>query len=164
MNEKKQIEKATAEKYIELYNRKYDTTFKIKEWSDNPDVICENQTGDKLNLEITLTENNDGDIQALLGRSEHKSLKHAKEHGMGQASSLSGNVSEQAYNRIHEKMMKDYGVNVALVVRDTSPLDWNWNSEIKKLALRLKGVKNPFDKGIWILSPSQSQSKLFRVI
>ena len=164
LTEKQQIEKTTAEKFIELYNKKFDTLFVVKKISDNPDVICEDLTGGELNLEITLTEDRPRDIKALLGRSEHKSLEYAKKYGLGPASSLSGNVSEQAYNRIGEKMVKNYGTNVALVVWDASPLDWNWDTETKNLAkkLLLKYSQNPFDKGVWILSAFQN--KIFRVL
>jgi len=163
MTEKQQIEKSTAEKFIKLYNTENSTFFEIKELSDHPDIVCEDSVGNQLKLEITLTEDRNGDIQALLGRSEHKSLEHAKQHGMGPASAFSGNVIEHAYHRIFAKMSKNYGTNVALVVRDVSPLGWDWNAEKLKLARKLKNVSNPFDKGIWIFTSSQ-QDKIFRVL
>jgi len=163
MTEKQQIEKSTAEKFIKLYNAKVGTSFEVKELSDHPDVICEDSIGNQLKLEITLTEDRDGDIQALLGRSEHKSLEHAKQHGMGPASALSGNVTEHAYHRILAKMYKDYGTNVALVVRDVSPLGWDWDIEKSKLAQKLENVSSPFDKGIWILTLPPNQNMIFRI-
>ena len=45
MTEKKQIEKATAEKFIEAYNTNFNTSFVVKEQSENPDIICEDQRG-----------------------------------------------------------------------------------------------------------------------
>ncbi len=163
MTEKQQIERLTAEYFITQYNLEFKTSFAIKELSDNPDVLCADSTGKNLKLEITLTEDNDGDIKALLGRSEHKSLEYVKQYGMGSASALSRNVAEHAHNRISEKMYKDYGTNVALVVRDTSPLGWNWDLEKAKLAQRLKNIPNPFDMGIWILT-SSLDTKIYKIL
>lgn len=164
MTEKKKIEKATAEKFIEAYNTNFKTSFVVKEQSDHPDIICEDRGGNQLKLEITLTEDKDKDIKALLGRSEHKSLEYLKEHGMGPVSVLSGNVMEHAYHRILGKMSKDYGINVALVVRDVSPLEWDWNMCIPEIAKKLKDIPNPFNEGVWILTTSQNQNKIFRVL
>jgi hypothetical protein len=35
--------------------------------------------------------------------------------------------------RIKEKNNHDYGENVALVIRDTSPLDWDWTDIINEI-------------------------------
>lgn len=164
MTEKEKIEKFTAEKFIGAYNKKFKTSFFIKEQSDYPDIICEDKSGSQLNLEITLTEDQDNDIKALLGRSEHRSLEYVKKHGMGQASALSSNVMDNAYKRISIKMSKNYGINVVLVVRDVSPLEWNWNMCLSELTKKLKDITNPFDKGIWILTTSQNQNKIFCVL
>ena len=163
MTEKQQIEKITAEKFLKVYNKEFNTSFVVKELSDSPDVICEDSVGHQLKLEITLTEDHDGDIKALLGRSEHKNLEYVKQHGMGPVSSLPGNVSEQVANKILKKMSTDYGNNVALVVRDVSPIGWDWNPIIKNLKAQLVDTKNLFDKGIWIFTSSQ-QDKIFRVL
>ena len=164
MTEKEKIEKFTAEKFIETYNVRFNTTFAVKEHSDNPDFICEDKNGNKLNLEATLTEDRDNDIKAALGRSEHRNFDYVKKHGMGPASALSGNVMEHAYERILEKMSKRYGTNVALVVRDASPLEWDWNMCLEELKKKLENVSNPFDKGVWILTISQDQNKIFQVL
>jgi len=163
MTEKQQIEKNTAEKFIKLYNIEMGTFFKIKKLSDYPDIICEDLSGNQLNLEITLTEDKKGDIKTLLGRSNHKTLEYLRGNGMGQASCLSGNVLEQAYHSIYNKRLKDYGINTALVVRDVSPIGWDWNFCVKSLTSRLENIQNPFDKGIWIITLSV-QEKIFRIL
>jgi len=53
--EKKDIEKATAQGFIKLYNAKMRTTYRIIDHSDSPDTRCVNSDGNKLNLEITMT-------------------------------------------------------------------------------------------------------------
>ena len=159
MTEKEKIEKVTAEKFLKLYNNKFNTMYIIKEISDHPDVLCEDLSGNKLSLEITLTEDCGNDIKALLGRSEHKDLAYVKEHGMGTARDFV-NVSKNALQRIREKMRKDYGANVALVVRDVSPLDWDWNDVLDK---KLDDIKNPFEKGIWILTCG-NPNKIYQIL
>lgn len=162
--EKGKIEKASAEKFLLAYNTYSKTAFEIKALSDSPDIVCEDKNGNQLKLEITLTEDQDNDIKASLGRSEHRSIEYIRKNGMGPASALSGNVMDNAYNRILEKMSKDYGVGVALVVRDVSPLEWDWNICIRQLSEKLKNVSNPFDKGVWVLTTTRSGSKIFCVL
>jgi hypothetical protein len=162
MNEKEKIEKVTAEKFIKLYNDKFSTSYSIKESSDNPDILCEDLDGTNLSLEITLTEDRDYDIKSLLGRSEHRDLAYVKKHGMGPASALSDNVLEKAHQAIIKKMYKDYGKNVALIIRDVSPVGWDWNDAIVSLASKLTDIKNPFDKGIWLIT-CHNQNRIYRV-
>ncbi len=164
MTKKERIEKFTAESFIAIYNVQFGTNFAIEQHSDNPDFICKDKDGNELKLEVTLTENQDNDIKAALGRSEHKDFEYVKKHGMGPASALSGNVVERAYNRILGKMFKNYGVNVALVVRDASSLEWDWNICLPELKVKLENISNPFDKGVWILTITRDGNKIFRVL
>ena len=162
MNEKEAIEKATADAFINLYNSEMETTFSIIEYSDAPDIRCQDSEGNTFNFEITLTEDRPKDIQAALGRSEHKSLAALKNHlaevKAGKASPLERvnclqtNVASMLVNRILPKLKKDYGKNVALVVRDTSGVGWDWDIIIEDLKLKLSSERNPFDKGIWIIT------------
>lgn len=161
MNEKQRIEKATAEGFLKLYNDYYGTDFRIVKLGDNPDVQCRDSNGCNLNLEITQTEDCSRDIQATLGRSDHRNIKNL---GLEepQFSSLSGNVLEHAAERINEKLLKSYGRGTALVVRDSSGVDWEWNEVIDELKERLTLKQNPFDRGIWILN--RDKTRLYQVI
>ena len=161
MNEKEQIEKAIAEEFLEVYNSEFNKSFTIQMISDKPDIICADCNGEKFNLEITMTEDRSGDIKALLGRSDHKNLEYIKIHGMGPASELNGNVINNVCKRILDKMNKDYGMKVALVLRDTSGVGWDWDFVIDDIKNRVTGLKNPFDLGIWILSPKK---EIYRII
>ena len=67
-----------------------------------------------------------------------------------------------AIERIQSKLDKDYGSNVALVVRDTSPLDWDWGWVLDEIQNGLDLTRNPFDRGIWIIS--NSKDRTFRVM
>ncbi len=173
LSEKKMIEKVTAEKFLTFYNSQIGTSYSIVELRESPDVRCIDSDGNKLNLEITLSEDRNGDIQSLLGRSDHQSIdrswdglrshlervKQGKESIFDRVSCLSGNVSSMMVMRIREKLKMVYGPKTALVVRDTSPVNWDWNFVIDDIKIQLNLSQNPFDKGIWILS----DSKLFRV-
>lgn len=169
MNEKQRIEQATAEGFLLLFNQQFDTHYRIVGFGDAPDVRCNGLNGEELNLEITLTEDHPRDIQALLGRSSHKSLEALKEHNKRvaegkekpQFSSLSGNVLAQVAGRINQKLVKCYGPDTALIVRDTSGLDWDWELVLEELKEKTNSKRYPFDKGIWLLN--LMMTKLYRV-
>lgn len=172
MSEKRQIEKATAEGFIKLYNETMGTSYKIIKNSDSPDIQCVDSDGSELNLEITMTEDQPGDIKALLGRSDHRNIESLQAHRAkveaGKASefewvdSLPGNISVMLLNRIRAKLKKDYGPNTALVVRAMCPADPDWDLEVDDIKAQLDLSRNPFDKGIWILS--RCKDTLFRVV
>ena len=172
MTEKEAIELETAEKFIDLYNSQMDTSFSIVKHSDAPDFYCQDKEGTELKIEITLTEDRHGDIQALLGRSDARSPEAMKRHNEAvergeesifeSVSCLQDNVSQMAKNRIQPKLDKDYGSNTALVVRDVSPLGWSWETVLDDLASSLDLRNNPFDKGIWLIA--FSSNKIFRIV
>lgn len=172
MTEKEDIELETAEKFIELYNSQMGTSFSIVKHSDAPDFYCQDKEGTELKIEITLTEDRPGDIQALLGRSDARSPEAMKLHTEAvergeesifeSVSCLQDNVSQMAKNRIQPKLDKDYGSNTALVVRDVSPLGWSWETVIGDLASSLDLRNNPFDKGIWLIA--FSSNKIFQIV
>jgi hypothetical protein len=170
LSEKTQIEKVTAEGFIRLYNERMGTDYHLVEISDAPDARFATSTGEVLSLEITLTEDEPGDIQAAVGRSDKRSPEALREHlrrvDAGQEElkiySLEGNVGENAIRRIRSKIAKRYGPNTALVVRDTSGVDWDWDRVVGHIAAGIKQEANPFDRGIWILS--NAKDRLFRVV
>ncbi len=169
MSEKTAIERATAEGFIVLYNRAMGTDYRLIEMSDSPDARCANSSDESLNLEITLTEDEPGDIQAALGRSEKRSVEALREHLQRVAAgseapkiySLTENVSDIAVKRIRSKIRKRYGPNTALVVRDSSGVDWDWDLSAEKIRADIESEANPFDRGIWILS--RSKDRMFRI-
>lgn len=169
MSEKQAIERGTAEGFLVLYNQFLRTDFKIVEMSDAPDARCKDSHGNMLNLEITTTEDRPGDIKALLGRSNSRSLdalraqleRVARGEEQPQFSSLSDEVSDHLVERLRSKMKNDYGSNTALVVRDMSGGDWDWNDVIPVLRSRLDLTKNPFSRGIWVLS--RVKDRLFQI-
>jgi len=174
LDEKKSIEKATAEGFLNLYNTIMGTSYHFDKFLEptDPDVRCVNSDGNIMYLEITITEDRPNDIKAILGRSNHRSSEalkaHLKKVEAGQASvfewvsCLEDNVSTMLVGRIHAKLKKDYGSNTALVIRDTSGCDWDWDSAIDDIKSQLNLSQNPFDKGIWILS--HYKDRLFRVV
>ena len=79
-------------------------------------------------------------------------VKTGKTTPLSRVSCLRGNVASMIIKRILPKLTKNYGKNVALVVRDTSPVGWDWDIVIKDLKSRLSCEHNPFDQGIWIIT------------
>ncbi len=172
MNEKQKIEKATAEGFLALYNVRFGTDFRFEYLADppEPDVHCTNSKGQPLNLEITATEDRTGDIKALLGRSDSRSIEALEAHlervqqGKEQPmfSSLSDEVSDNLVKRIQAKLQNSYGLVVALVVRDASGVDWDWHFVVPALRARLNLSQTTFDRGVWIIS--RTMDRLFQII
>jgi len=172
LDEKKAIERETADAFLRLYNSQEASSYDIVEHSDAPDFICRDKGGRELRLEITLTEDRPGDIQGALGRSDAGSLEAMKAHVIavkaGKASPFEwsscamGNVFLMAVNRIQQKLNKDYGPHAALVVRDTSDIPWSWDPIVREIAKSLDMKHNPFDEGIWIIS--FAKNAIFRIV
>lgn len=153
------IELYSAIAFLKLYNKNMDAQYKILDWDDSPDFVCRDQEGNELKIEITLTQDKEHDIQAIL---ESSNLRNAENVILQMASCLQTNVMEMLIETVRKKLSKQYGSNTALVIRDASPLDWDWSmmkEQIMKRILEIlesnKSFKNPFDKGIWILTNSK---------
>lgn len=63
MRETEKIEKGTAEGFLALYNQHFGTDFETVEVSDAPDVRCADSHGNRLNIEVTATEDRPGDTK-----------------------------------------------------------------------------------------------------
>ena len=81
----------------------------------------------------------------------------------GRVSHLQGNVVETIVERIQSKLKKDYGTHddVALVVRDTSPVSWDWGDVVDQIRDALELERTPYRAGIWIISFLKDQ--IYRV-
>lgn len=166
-SEKREIEHTAAKSFLKRYNRQYGTSYRITSLQDAPDVRCSDDKGNHVNLEITLTEDRPGDIQAALGRSNSRSPESLKEHlelvkqgkanPLDRVSCLQGNVLDSLCIRIEAKLNKDYGKNVALVVVSSSGVPWSWDRVTDKLSRRLSSSRNPFDKGVWLVTRDGSE-------
>ena len=161
---KQRIEYWRAKDFLVKYNQQQDSSFKIKELSDSPDVVCEDENGDRLNLEITLIEDRCDDIKSLLGRSDHKNSK------LGTKLRLATDPIQpvkRIYKAIRNKINNHYGSNVALVICYTTLLkseahesDWK---DLKDHRFVLDDIDDiPFDKGIWVIS--LRGSVVFRIL
>lgn len=166
--EKQAIERATAEGFLALYNAQESTDYCVKKIAghrESPDVYCVNSNGKELFIEITATEDNPKDISALLGRSDHKDLDELQNllrRGEMQTvkiqnSQLEGNVLGILIKRLSKKFEKSYGLNVALVVRGTSGVNWDWDLILPTVRQIFCGKRNPYERGVWLLSFNNTQ-------
>ncbi len=169
MNEKQRIELGAADGFLRLYNQHFGTSFQLSRHADAPDIRCVDDCGRKLNLEITATEDAPGDIKALLGRSDHRCIEALAEQNKRVPASPESlpfssfeDVLETLVQRINSKLSNDYGKNTALVVRDTSGCDWEWDEVTGDIASQLDLSRNPFDEGIWLLT--RAKDKLFEIV
>jgi hypothetical protein len=169
VSEKHAIERETAAGFLILYNQRFATDFVIVEMTDAPDARCADSHGNTMNLEITTTEDRPGDIKALLGRSNSRSPEALSAHvervargeELPQVSCLTDEVSDHLVERLDRKLKKDYGPDIALVVRDSSGLNWDWDVAMPVICRRLDLTKNPFSRGIWLLS--RTKDRLFQI-
>jgi hypothetical protein len=156
------IERATAEGFLAHYNEREATDYRVVAVAgpgESPDVKCVSSGGDELWLEITITEDNPGDAQALLGRSDHKSLDALRDLldkvKTGRAkmpiNRLDGNVLQILIERLRRKFEKRYGPNVALVVREAGG-PWDWEHVLPVVRDTFSDSTIPFDRGVWLLS------------
>jgi hypothetical protein len=155
MNEKQQIERATVDAFITLYNELHDTSYSVREYGDAPDAVCESGSGDDLNVEVCITEDRPGDIPWALG----KVSSRPSQSRIG--SCLSGNALQQLAERLKKKSLMRYGERCALVIRDSSGVDWDWEELKTQVKAYLEEYGNPFDMGIWIVN--RTKTRLHRI-
>ena len=160
LSEKQRIERASAQAFLDLFNAEFGEDYEIVEHDDAPDFRCLNSAGARLNIETTITEDRHGDAAVLLGRPPPPSIDELTDSLRDELAAGGDLVkqlcSEEAsidnlVERIRHKMRNDYGPNAALVVRDISPLDWEWDQLAAAVRQRLDLSTNPFDGGIWVL-------------
>ncbi len=149
--EKVAVERATAERFLEVYNQQQGLDFRINELGDSPDVRCvDGRTSDVLNLEICVLEDMPGYARWRLGRGR----KPLGRFGSG-VRSFSDEVLTEMRKRLRDKLTKRYGSRTALVVRQLSPI-WDrddWNRYLAELSWRELGYEpETFDRGVWLLT------------
>ena len=156
LTEKQLIEKATAEAFLSFYNQKNGSCFVVKHVADDgevPDVFAVDVNGDALGIEVTLTEDYPGDVAQALGRRSSIATRQKSDHVI----SRDGVVIDILLDRIQRKLYKDYGNNVALVVRETGVI-WDWDEEsLSRVGRLLSSARVPFDRGIWLISSCKSR-------
>lgn len=168
MNEKESLEYYSALAFLKHYNLLQGDDYKITEVTDSPDILCKNSKGHSMKIEVTLTEDKQGDIACALGRTHGNAIEFQKIHldnsQYGSAEPIINSIqsaTENLVERIKAKSNKDYGTNTALLIRDTSGVAWNWDVQKRKIIGKTKRLRNPYDKGIWIIN--RDKSKIFRI-
>lgn len=156
MKEKEQIERATVDAFCALHNQKYGTSFSVREYGDSPDAVCMTGDGSLFNVEVTITEDRPGDIPWVLGKTEKRPYQGRP------GSCLQGNVLSQLAKRLQKKVLKRYGGRTALVIRDASGVDWDWEDIKPQVADLIREWGNPFELGIWIVN--RPGNRLHRII
>lgn len=151
MNEKQKIEKATVDAFVRLFNENEKQDYVVAEYSDAPDATCRNSSGQVIHVEVTLTEDRPGDLPWILGRFKERPGKSRI------GSHLRGNVLEQLAKRLDDKMNKRYGERAALVIRDSSGVDWDWEDIAYDVQRMIEDKCNPFGMGIWVVNRTKTR-------
>jgi hypothetical protein len=159
MKEKEEIEKATVDAFVQLHNEMHGTSYSVREYGDQdgkrPDAVCVTADGDHFNVEVTITEDRPGDIRWALGRADQRPYQGAP------GSCLQGNVLAQLAVRLDKKSIMRYGCQTALVIRDSSGVDWDWEDIRPQAEEYLRQRGNPFQFGIWIVN--RAKTRLHRI-
>lgn len=154
-SEKQRIEKTTVDAFVPLFNISQGQDYAILQYGDAPDAECQNRSGQVMQVEVTLSEDNLGDLAWSLGRCD----KRPKRTPPGNC--LQRNALNQLLGRLDDKILKRYGKDTALVIRDSSGVDWDWEYVAVEIRSALGQRFNPYDMGIWILNCTKS--RLFRL-
>ena len=154
-SEKQRIEKATVDAFVLLFNTSQGQDYAILQYGDAPDATCRNSSGQIMQVEVTLTEDNPDDLAWSLGKTENRPPRY----WFGNC--LQRNALNQLLGRLDDKILKRYGKNTALVIRDSSGVDWDWEYVAEEIRSALRPRFNPYDMGIWILN--RTKSRLFRL-
>ncbi len=187
---KEAIERETAELFLSIYNANVESPFWIVSQPEPPapDVHCENTSGTSLNLEVTLLQDREadketgrkGDAAVFMGRSDERDwrkrfaeLERVKrgEISVFETITTSGDILGNALTRIADKLTKQYsGTNIALLLRSTSGVDWDWEDYIETLRAALalfmqeqKIEQHHFDRGIWIVAKEEAGIQVYPV-
>ena len=151
LSQKQQIEKATAEIFLPIYNKMHGTNFGIVELGDTPDVTCQDpDSGAMLYLEIGLMEDLKGEIAEELRRGKQT----APSEYLMPVRSLYDDAVPNCRKVIEKKMQSAYGKETALVLRQVSPIwgpyDWRILAN-KYFSDLLPGSEAKFGAGIWVI-------------
>jgi len=159
MKEKEQIEKATVDAFVELHNEMYGTAHSVREYGDHdgdrPDALCVAADGDEFNVEVTITEDRPGDIQWALVKADQRPYQGPP------GSRLQANVLAQLAGRLDKKSLRRYGGRTALVIRDSSGVDWDWEDIRPQAKEYLQQRGNPYQLGIWVVN--RAKTRLHRI-
>ena len=151
MNEKEKIEKSTVDAFVKLFNEREKEDYVVEKYSDAPDAMCKNSSGQAMQVEVTLTEDRPGDLPWTLGRFKERPGKSRI------GSCLGGNVLNQLKKRLDDKIKKRYGERTALVVRDSSGVDWDWEHIADDIQRLIDDKGNPYDMGIWVVNRAKTR-------
>ncbi len=149
LSPKKLREMKTAEIFLGLYNDQMRTSFEIIEFSDPPDIICQDMISrEKLELEISYLQDLFGQIAYLLGKAPLPI-------------SPSTNTTVYTFEDIvdtykfylNKKLQSFYGKNTALVLESVTaymgPKEW------KDIQIRINdvliGKEENYGTGIWVI-------------
>jgi len=150
LSEKQQIEKATAEIFLPIYNGMKGTDFEIVELGDAPDIQCKDRkSGKPLDLVIGLIEDLKGEIGEELDRGKNPP---SSEIHMPVRSFFEDAIPNYC-KVIEKKMQSSYGPHTALVLRQHAPIwgPFEWQIAKPQFADLLAGSQSKFDAGVWII-------------
>jgi hypothetical protein len=152
LTENQKIERATARIFLDLYNKRCSSDFRIVKLRDIPDVECKDKsTGEELFLEITLLEDWEGDIRYIRDKGHRRTASLVTSLPV---ISFQQDTLSNLRRTLEKKLRCNYGQNTALVIRQVSFL-WDTNSYRRYSEQILSGVfqrrEKNYGAGVWVL-------------
>jgi len=143
MAEKKKLERAAFDYFINAYNRQSGTTFAFRKHHDKPDIIAIDDNETILGIEITHLYYGDEEAKLLLGRSDKDMFGPVTLEG------LIANLNELLKEKIRQAKNYKFNEDVILVIRAASPVFEI--SDFERLREKINIPKNTFSE-IWLLA------------
>jgi hypothetical protein len=156
---KKNWEKRIAEIFITEWNHRFHFCYELAALQENPDVIFRNRNGESLGIEITILEDNPGQIPYFLGKNKKKKLVVSQTTGMTSNSSFEDTLS-LLRKRLAEKSLCKYYSQTALVLYQFSPIwdqrDWGFHQQAIQALPELAKIANSYRAGVWVITPEDA--------
>lgn len=149
-SEKQRIEMATVMYYLNYLNRLRGSDYSVQHHGDAPDFRIANSAGDRMDVEVTLSDDRDGDIAVLLGRKECRTPGPVL--GGAQVDCSTGVPLGRLVEIVKAKSIKRYGDRCALVIRQASPVGWDLEHLAAGAREVLKNTRQPYTEGVWLIS------------
>lgn len=139
-------EELAAKKFLNLYNQRYNTQFKIIEKSESPDFkAIDVRSGAILNFEETLA------TRSPIGPQIWKAMLEGLYNSPG-PQTLDVTRELCAYrDNIVKKFSKKYGSGYALIAFQFGPV-MPWEFALEQLKSMIDFEQSPFDKGVFLIS------------
>jgi len=149
---KKQIELYTAQRFLILFNTRFETSYKVVGINEAPYIECFDPiSADKLFLEINLLEDWEGDNKHQLRKGDKRAASSTTGYPL-----IFFTTDTLPRLRVHltNKLCTSYRELTALVISQFGILwiDWEWHGHAYRIRKEIfRGREENYGAGVWVL-------------